>query len=102
MSNKKIQLYTLLAEYLELDSDYVKDKIKPLKDDLIDIISRGDSLSIQGILNITPKRLPSGVFLNTTTKQFVKVPERIKAVPKIHARLNNSIKDKKLTNIKYF
>lgn len=98
----KVHLYTLVAKYLELDEKEVKEKLRPLKEELVNTIASQQTFTIDGILNITPERLPPGVFLNTYTKQPTKVPARIKPKVKLHLRFNLAVKDKKLSKINYF
>lgn len=100
--NEIVRLHTLIANMLELDESYVKDKLEPLKDEIINTVASNKKFIIPGVLEIKPIILEPGSFLNTTKNEYVDVPSRISPRVKLQHRFVLAIKKLRLKKLNFF
>ena len=98
----RVKLEALIAELLDLDEKEVKEKLKPLKDKLIEVLSEYKTFVIPGVGEIYPVLLEPGVFLDTHLNKEKKVGYRISPRIKLQARFKNSVKQQRLKNFNFY
>ena len=98
----RVKLEALVAELLELDEKEVKEKLKPLKDKLVLLLSEYKTFVIPGVAEIHPVLLEPGVFLDTHENKEKKVGYRISPRIKLQARFKNSVKQQRLKNFNFY
>lgn len=100
MTEEKLE--HLIADLLDLDREEVCRRLKPLRSNLISLVSQNTKITLKGILEINPILLEPGTFYNTNTKQLSQVGARIGAKAKIKHHFNIAVKQTRLKNIDLF
>lgn len=98
----RIKLESILSELLEIDEKELKEKLKPFKDKLIEVLSEYKTFVIPGVGEIYPVLLEPGVFLDTHLNKEKKVGYRISPRIKLQARFKNSVKQQRLKNFNFY
>lgn len=100
MTEEKLE--HIIADLLGLDRVEVCRKLKPLKSELISLVSQNTKITLKGVLEINPVLLDAGTFYNTNTKQLAQVDARVGAKAKIKHHFNIAVKQTRLKNIDLF
>lgn len=100
MSEQRLE--HIIAELLGLEKQEVVRKLKPLRAQLIDLVSQNTTITLKGILDIHPVILEAGTFYNTHTKQLREVGPRVGAKAKIRPHFDIEVKQNRLKNIDLF
>lgn len=98
----RIKLEAVLSELLEMDEKELKEKLKPLKDKLVHILSENKTFVIPGVGEIYPVLLEPGVYLDTHQNKEKTVGYRISPRAKLQARFKNSVKQLRLKNLNFY
>ena len=99
---ERVHLETVIAQLLNLPPKEVKQKLSPLKDVLVKLLSENKTISLKGVGELSPVLLEEGVFLDTNTNKHVHVGQRLSPRAKLQHRFKLAVKQQRLKNLNFY